>query len=67
MRLTQQNAHQYVGKILCCNSKGMFHYYPLTVKQRDNGQFYYIDRNGVAMAVPDESDTFNTVYFDYAE
>lgn len=67
MHLTKQNVEQYVGKTLYCNSKGWFHHYPLTVKQRKDGSYCYIDRVGTAMQVPDESDKFNSVYFDYAE
>lgn len=65
MRLTKQNAAEYVGKVLMLNGKARFHYYPLTVGQWKNGEYFYKDANGVCMDVPDETDRFNAVYFDY--
>lgn len=64
MRLTQQNAAQFVGKSLF---GGRFHYWPLRVIQHKNGLYYYIDRCGVMMKCPDQDDLFNAVYFDRAE
>lgn len=66
MYLTKQNAERYVGKTLRCNGKGLFHYYPLTVKRGNDGNYYYVDRLGTAIQVPDENDSFNSVHFDYA-
>lgn len=64
MRLTQQNAYQFVGKSLF---GGLFHYWPLRVVQCKDGLYYYIDRNGVMIQCPDENDLFNDVYFDRVE
>ena len=64
MRLTQQNAAQFVGKSLF---GGRFHYWPLRVIQHKNGLYYYIDRFGVMMKCPDQNDLFNAVYFSRAE
>lgn len=65
MYLTVQNAEKYLGKTLYSN-KQRFHYYPLIVKQFNDGRFYYKDLTGTCMLVPDEKDLFNSVYFDYA-
>ena len=65
MYLTVQNAEKYLGKTLYSN-KPRFHYYPLIVKQFNNGRFYYRDSTGTCIPVPDEKDLFNSVYFDYA-
>lgn len=64
MRLTQQNAAQFVGKSLFGSP---FHYWPLRVIQHKNGLHYYIDRYGVMMKCPDQNDLFNAVYFSRAE
>ena len=67
MDLTKQNAEKYVGKELHCNGKGWFRYYPLKVKKWNNGDYYYVDRTGTCIDVPDERDNFNRVFFDYAK
>lgn len=72
MLLTTKNAHQYVGKTLDCKKKKrFFHHYPLKVVKRKDitgkDRYYYIDVTGTMMYVPDETDTFNSVYFDTVE
>lgn len=66
MYLTIQNAEKYLGKMLVCNGKNMFHHYPLKVRRWDSGRYYYQDAHDVCMPVPDEKDIFNSVYFDVA-
>lgn len=63
--LTSINAHQYIGMKLDANRR-VFHYYPLIVGQYPSGKFYYQDRNGVCMQVPEPNDMFVRVYFDTA-
>ena len=63
MYLTTENAAQYVGKTLDSKTR-TFHYYPLRVAQWPSGEYCFIDRNGVAMPVPDPKDRFSVVYFD---
>ena len=59
MKLTAENASEFIGKQL---TGGLFHYWPLTVKQIGS-KYYTVDRNGVMMQV-DDSDP---VYFNHAE
>lgn len=63
MRLTTKNAHLYEGKKLDAN-KRMFHNYPLEVRKTKEGYFVK-DTIGVNMPVPEERDTFNSIYFDF--
>lgn len=63
MYLTKENAHEYAGKRLDAH-KRRFHYYPLTVHEK-NGEYFYSDRNGVWTKVPDAGDNFNSVQFDF--
>lgn len=62
-KLTQQNAHEYLGKNIDLTVR-RFGHYPYRVGQWSNGVFYITDRNNVEMRVPDESDIFNSIYFD---
>lgn len=64
MYLTIQNAEQYVGKTITAKRGGLFHHYPLKVFKYPDGTYGYSDRAGVGMLVPDEKETFNTVWFD---
>ena len=63
MYLTTQNAAQYKGKTLDA-IKRFFHAYPLTVVKRD-GAYFYRDKTGTLMRVPEERDAFNNVWFDF--
>ncbi len=64
MELTTENAELYLGKKLDSHSR-WFHYYPLKVTKTPEGKYMYVDRNGVAMMVPEPSDRFNRVCFDF--
>ena len=63
MKLTKQNASQYVGKTIDAD-KRLFGDYPFYVTQFPNGEYIYIGSCGVCQKVPDEKDKFNSVYFD---
>lgn len=65
MRLTQENAHLYEGKVLYAERK-LFHYYPLYVKRNMLGELMVCDSVGVWERIPPESDLFNRIDFDYA-
>lgn len=58
--LTTTNAHEYVGKYLIGK---LFHYYPLEVKQLNDGRYVVVDSTHTMMPVPDEKDKFNAIYF----
>lgn len=60
MRLTNKNANEYNGKTLDAEKK-LFYYYPIRVKQLDNGEFRIVDRTKTMMRIPDEGIRFDTV------
>ena len=62
MNLTLENAYLYEGKLLDANRR-LFHHYPLKVI-KINGEWMVKDSYEVCMFVPEESDKFNTIYFD---
>lgn len=64
MKLTQQNAHLYEGKTVDAYRR-KWHYYPLQVMKSKSGRYVYKDRNGTFMDIPEETDSFNAVDFDY--
>jgi hypothetical protein len=63
MKLTTKNAHLYLGKKLDAN-KRLFHNYPLEVRKIEE-RYFVKDSAGVNMPVPEERDTFNSIYFDF--
>ena len=65
MIITQENAKPLLGKMLDAE-KRRFHYYPLTVFER-NGTFYIKDSAGVCYEIPPESDKFNAIRFDFVK
>jgi hypothetical protein len=64
MRLTQENAHLYVGKKVDAN-KRLYHYYPLEVKEKLDEKYRVKDAVGVCMEIPLESDFHNRIDFDF--
>lgn len=64
MYLTTENAAQYLDKKLDCH-KRMWHFYPLTVKQFPDGEYFLMDWAGVARPVPEVEDPFRKVWFDF--
>lgn len=63
MKLTQQNASEYLGKTLDANRR-LFRHWPLRVGQWTDGTYYVADRNGVCTRIPDENDKSNAIRFD---
>ena len=67
MRLTIQNCEEYIGKTLD-SYRRLHHHYPLTVicgKGRIYGEPIIRDAIGTCFPVPDETDLFNRVDFDF--
>lgn len=64
MRLTQDNAHEYEGKLLDANPR-MFHYYPLEVRKNPSGVYCVKDATGTNMTIPERYDLFNRIDFDF--
>lgn len=64
MRLTQENAHLYEGKILDANNR-LFHHYPLRVKRNKLEELMCVDSTDTYMPIPGETDLFNAFHFDF--
>lgn len=64
MKLYTGNAKELVGKKIDCHVR-RFGYYPMEVKQWENGELYVKDTNGVCMPIPEREDDFNCQHFDF--
>lgn len=64
MILNKKNASEFVGKKLYANNP-RFHYYPLTVKKLESGEYAVVDKTKTMMIVGETP--FNTYYFDRVE
>lgn len=64
MRLTQENAHLYEGRVLDARWR-LFQHYPLIVGRNRLGEPVIIDRTGTHTRIPAEKDLFGAVWFDF--